>query len=119
MPEPVLAPGDTAIRRFLIFRSGTQSYALPAEEIAEIIVLPPVARLPQSPPALLGMANLRGSIIAVASLRALLGQVAGPPSARAILLGGAAPVALSIDHVDNLVSLEATQVETRQAELAA
>jgi purine-binding chemotaxis protein CheW len=108
---------SSGTRRFLTFHSGTESYALPVENVTEVITLPPVSRLPQSPPALLGMANLRGSVIAVASLRAMLGQGSGPPSARAILLGGAAPVAICVDSVDGLVSLDAAQIETRQAEL--
>ena len=72
MPEAI-GQAATSVRRYLTFRSGSQNYALPAEEVAEIIIMPTVARLPQSPPALLGMANLRGSVIAVASLRGLLG----------------------------------------------
>jgi purine-binding chemotaxis protein CheW len=108
-----------AARRYLTFRSGQQAYALPAEEVAEIIAMPAVARLPQSPAALLGMANLRGAVIAVASLRGLLGQAEATPGARAILLGGAAPVAISVDAVEALVALEAGQIETRQMALAA
>lgn len=107
--------------RYLTFRSGDCRYALPADAVAEIIAMPEVARLPLGPPALLGMANLRGSVIAVASLRGLLGLEGGPsvPGQRAILLTGAVPVAISVDRVDALVSVEASQVETRQAELAA
>jgi purine-binding chemotaxis protein CheW len=108
-----------AARRYLTFHSGQQAYALPAEEVAEIIAMPAVARLPQSPAALLGMANLRGAVIAVASLRGLLGQAEGTPGARAILLGGAAPVAVSVDAVEALVALDSGQVETRQTVLAA
>ena len=119
MAEVPARARDLEVRRYLTFRSGAQSYALPAEEVAEIILLPPLARLPQCPAALLGMANLRGSVIPVASLRALLGQVAGPVSARAILLGGAAPVAISVDQVDTLVSLDATRVKISQTELGA
>src|ERR1700684_918354 len=99
-----------AARRYLTFRSGQQAYALPAEEVAEIIAMPAVARLPQSPAALLGMENLRGAGIAVASLRGLLGQAEGAPGARAILLGGAAPVAISVDAVEALVALDSGQV---------
>jgi len=116
MPEPVQ---NREVRRFLTFQSAGQAYALPADEVAEIILLPPVTRLPQSPAALLGMANFRGVAVAVASLRVLLGQATTPIQARAILLGGAAPVALSIDHVAALVSIPAGRVETNHTDLAA
>jgi purine-binding chemotaxis protein CheW len=70
-----------AIRRFLTFRVDQARYALPAEEVSEIIAMPQVARLPHSPQALLGMANLRGDVVAVASLQRLLGQGAEGPKA--------------------------------------
>jgi purine-binding chemotaxis protein CheW len=96
------------LERFLTFRANGQLYALPASQVAEIIPVPPVAKLPQSPKALLGMANLRGSVIAVASLRALLGldiESGGAARNRAIVLDGTSPVAVTVDAVESLVVL--------------
>ena len=106
--------------RFLTFRAGGELYALPAEQVAEIIRLPAVARVPQAPKGLLGLANLRGNVLPVASLQGLLGGAATTETAtRAIVLDGAAPVALAVDVVEALVIVDAEQIETRQAELAA
>jgi purine-binding chemotaxis protein CheW len=118
---PGKVPDGKGARRFLTFRVDQRLYALPAEEVSEVIRLPAVARVPQSPKSLLGVANLRGSVLPVASLRALLGGEEGIASAdaRAIVLDGAAPVALAVDTVDALVTLGSDQVETRQAKLAA
>jgi purine-binding chemotaxis protein CheW len=112
---------DLEVRRFLTFRMGTRLYALPAGDVAEIIRLPPVTRLPQSPKGLLGVANLRGTVLPVASLRQLLGrdEVAATAASRAIVLQGAAPVALVVDTVEALVSVEAGRIETRRTELTA
>jgi purine-binding chemotaxis protein CheW len=96
------------VERFLTFRANGQLYALPASQVAEIIPVPPVAKLPQSPKALLGMANLRGSVIALASLRALLGleiESGGAAPNRAIVLDGTSPVAVTVDAVESLVVL--------------
>jgi purine-binding chemotaxis protein CheW len=96
------------LERFLTFRANGQLYALPASQVAEIIPVPPVAKLPQSPKALLGMANLRGSVIALASLRALLGldiESGGAAPNRAIVLDGTSPVAVTVDAVESLVVL--------------
>jgi purine-binding chemotaxis protein CheW len=81
--EAVAAP------RFLTFRVDQRLFALPAQEIAEVIRIPPVARVPQSPKALLGMANLRGSVLPVASMRGLLGceGISETPSARVVRSG--------------------------------
>ena len=82
--------------------------------------MPAVARVPQAPKGLLGLANLRGTVLPVASLRGLLGGEARTDAAtRAIVLDGAAPVALAVDAVEALVTVDAEQIETRQAELAA
>ena len=105
--------------RFLTFRADGQLYALPASQVAEVIRLPAVARVPQAPKGLLGLANLRGSVLPVASVRGLLGAEDPVEAAtRAIVLDGAAPVALAVDAVEALVAVETDRIETRQAELA-
>lgn len=123
MAKPATAVAPQAPRRFLTFRLGARLYALPAEEVAEVIRTPAVARLPQSPRGLLGLANLRGSVLPVASLRGLLGLAdeasGGETSGRALALNGHAPVALAVDQVDALVSVDAERIEVRRAELAA
>src|SRR6202000_2192818 len=93
---------------------------VPAEAVAEIIRVPPAARVPQAPRGLLGVSNLRGTVLPLASLRGLLGLEEAPVTAasRAIVLQGAAPVALAVDAVEALVSVDAGAVETRQTELA-
>ena len=122
MAEVAHAPADgyAATRRFLTFRSGGTLYAVPADDVSEIIRVPPVARVPQGPRGLLGVANLRGVVLPLASLRGLLGkdEIAVTAASRAIVLQGAAPVALAVDAVVALISVAADRVETRQAELA-
>ena len=115
------ADGARASRRFLTFRMDRRLYALPADEVSEVIRIPPSARVPQGPKSLIGIANLRGSVLPLASLRSLLGgeQAALPASARAIVIDGRAPVALAVDAVEALLSVDLDRVETRQAKLAA
>ena len=60
--------------RFLTFKSEGHLYALPAASVSEVARMPPLARVPQAPPSLMGLANLRGSVLPVASVRALLGR---------------------------------------------
>jgi purine-binding chemotaxis protein CheW len=105
--------------RFLTFRVNGELYALPANQVTEVIRLPAVARVPQAPKGLLGLANLRGSVLPVASVRGLVGaEESAEATTRAIVLDGAAPVALAVDVVEALVAVETEQIETRQAELA-
>src|ERR1700761_3465605 len=107
-------------RRFLTFRMDRRLYALPAEEVSEVIRVPAVARVPQGPKSLMGVANLRGSVLPVASLRGLLGQTLAQTheGARAIILDGAAPVDLAVDSVEALISVGSDQVDTGPAATA-
>lgn len=110
--------------RFLTLRTDGQLYAVSAAQVAEVIRLPAVARVPQAPRGLLGLANLRGSVLPVASLRGLLGlseaeEARSGVASRVVVLDGAAPVALAVDAIGGLVSVEPEQIEARQAELAA
>lgn len=107
-----------ATRRFLTFRVEDRLYALPAEEVAEVIRMPALARVPHAPKGLLGIANLRGAVLPVAGLRGLLGRPEAP-AARALVLDSAAPVALAVDAVEALVTIESERIETRPAALAA
>jgi purine-binding chemotaxis protein CheW len=107
--------------RFLTFGVDDRLYALRAEDVAEVIDVPPVARIPQGPRALLGLANLRGSVVPVASLRELLGMepAAAGADARAIVLNAGSPLALVVEAVDSIVTTPEERVETSPAELGA
>jgi purine-binding chemotaxis protein CheW len=107
--------------RFLTFRVEAQLYALRSEDVSEVIRVPSLARVPQGPAALLGIANLRGSVLPIAGLRELLGKRSAPelPTARAIVLDVGAPVGLVVDSVATLETVIAEQIETRQAEVGA
>jgi purine-binding chemotaxis protein CheW len=122
MPEPgVDLEAASATLSFLTFRCAGRCYALSADDVVEVMRVPAVARVPQSPRALLGIANLRGSVLPVASLRGLLGfeEAAVESTARAIVLEVGARVALVVDAVDGLVSIAPEDVQVAQAELGA
>lgn len=112
---------DGPARQFLTFRLDGRRYALPVGEIAEVIRLPAVARVPQSPQGLMGLANLRGAVIPVASGRGLLGRPEGARTddARAIVLENELPVALVVDAVEELVDVKAGGIQTHSADMAA
>jgi purine-binding chemotaxis protein CheW len=120
-PEQSAASADGGQRRFLTFRWETSLYALPVEEVAEVVRTPLYARVPHSPRGLLGIANLRGSVLPVASLGGLLGLGTGEigQASRAIVLSGSVPVAFVVESVDALVAIDTAHVETAQAMIAA
>jgi purine-binding chemotaxis protein CheW len=115
------AAAEAAVRRFLTFRLDGNLYALPAEHVLEVIHVPGVARVPRSPPALLGVANLRGAVVPLVGLRALLGYDgdSAATATKAIVLDGGQQLALAVDSVDALVAVAENAVETRESELGA
>ncbi|HKQ25680.1 MAG TPA: chemotaxis protein CheW [Burkholderiales bacterium] len=121
MPDAGVDVVETsAALRFLTFRVDERVYALRAEDVSEVVRVPAMARVPQSPEALLGIANLRGSVLPAVSLRGLLGMAVAEigSTSRAIVLDTGAPVALVVDSVDSLVAVAPDSIETQQADLA-
>ncbi len=53
---------------------GTEIFAAPVTRVQEILDMRPIARLPQAPPNLLGMIDVRGQGIPVLDLRLTLGM---------------------------------------------
>jgi purine-binding chemotaxis protein CheW len=107
--------------RFLTFDVGGQLYALIADDVLEVIRLPALARVPQGPAALLGVGNLRGTVLPIAGLRQLLDKPpsSNGPTARAIVLDIGAPIAVVVDSVAALVHAGEEQIDTRPKEVGA
>jgi purine-binding chemotaxis protein CheW len=109
------------VRRFLTFRAADKLYALPAEAVREIVLPVPMAKVPLSPKPLLGLANLRGVVLPVASLPLLLGrhgQLASP-SQRVIVLEGRPAFGLLVDEVAALTPISAADIATEEAQISA
>ena len=75
--------------------------------VAEIIRLPDLAHMPLVPPSLLGLANLRGIVMPVVSLRALLHlpDVPADKPTRVIVLRGDTPVGFVVDGIHHLSTI--------------
>lgn len=117
MTKTVLHSGD----RFLTFRSDGRLYAVAANKVSEVVRMAPLARVPQAPKSLLGLANLRGAVVPVAGVRSLMGrsEIATSDRSRLVVLGGAMPVALAVDEVASLVTVEAQQIQAGEADVSA
>jgi purine-binding chemotaxis protein CheW len=111
----------SSTNRFLTFRLDSRLYALRSEHVTEVIHVPAVARVPQSPASLLGLGNLRGAVVPVVSLREMLGSPATAAllNTRAIVLDVGTPVALVVDSVAALETVGAGQIEENQKDIGA
>ena len=75
--------------------------------------MPDVVRMPLSPAALEGLANLRGTVLPVINLRSVFGfeQVEHDDATRVVVLDQGRPVGLVVDRMANVVTVEADDIE--------
>jgi purine-binding chemotaxis protein CheW len=68
--------------RQVVFRVGTERFALPLSSVREVVPPhPPFARVPRAGGAVRGVMNLRGRVVAVVDLAALVGLPSQPLAA--------------------------------------
>ena len=112
-----LNSGDDDTRKFVIFHIANERFAVPLSEVQEIIRAPEAVRVPLCPPSLEGLANLRGNVLPVVSLRSCfhLPHVEKDDSTRVVVFDYGRPVGLVVDRMANVVSVEPERIEPAAA----
>src|ERR1700730_10316418 len=64
-------------RQFCVFRAGRERFCLPVLEVEEVVDWPLVTRVPLAPPFLMGVFNLRGTIIPIVDIAVTEGRRPG------------------------------------------
>lgn len=54
--------------QLIVFKLAGEEYALPIEQIKEVVLTPDVAQIPHTPSYIKGVANIRGNVIAILDL---------------------------------------------------
>lgn len=110
---PTAIEADANAAHFLIFKIGGEPFGLRLGSVAEIIRMPALSRMPLVPPSLLGLANLRGIVMPVISLRQLLQlpEAAADGLTRVIVMRGDAPVGFVVDRIDRMLALPEDQLD--------
>jgi purine-binding chemotaxis protein CheW len=93
----------------LIVRTGAYTCAIPSTQVAELILIPSLIRLPGQPAILDGFLNLRGVAVPVAPLLRLFLQSAPEPALHTPLVVIRVPnglLALRVDTVEEVVTLD-------------
>jgi purine-binding chemotaxis protein CheW len=67
--EPTVEPGASGSNQVLTFTLGEETYGVDILRVQEIRGWSAVTRIPQAPPHVLGVLNLRGSIVPIVDLR--------------------------------------------------
>ena len=99
---------------FLSFGLGDGVYAVPLRQVREIVGLPPITPLPNTPSFLRGVISLRGAIIPVVDLREQLELPVAPYTKFTVAIiveAVGAVVGLIVDSALDVVSLDERQRE--------
>ena len=104
--------------QYLTFDIGGDEYAVAILRVREILQFPRVTRVPETPPWIRGVMNLRGSVVPVVDLGAKFGLGASSVSRKTCVvvldtdLGGERTVmSIMTDRVNEVVELGASQIE--------
>lgn len=85
--------------QWLAFRVGDRQFAVSAALVAEVVRMPRLSRVPHAPTGLLGLANVRGTVLPVLSLAQMLLEGEDGATSRLVVIDAGEPVGLAVDDV--------------------
>lgn len=77
---------DAGLQQMLTFALENESYGVDIQRVQEIRGWSPVTPIPESPHHVLGVQNLRGTIVPIIDIRARMGMPTVPPSATTVII---------------------------------
>jgi purine-binding chemotaxis protein CheW len=107
-------------REVLLFMLEGQRYALPLEEVRELVRAVRLTPLPRAPAVVEGLVDLRGELLPVLDLRRRFRLPARPLSSTDHLVvaqAGTRRIALRVDRAEGLLALEPGMLDTSPREL--
>ena len=100
-------------QQFVTFLSGDEVFAADMSPVKEIIRVPQVVRVPLAPAALEGLANLRGKVLPIISLRRLFGfpELEHDDATRALVIDVGQPLGFVVDRVSSVMGVDSGHIE--------
>jgi purine-binding chemotaxis protein CheW len=105
-------PGE--IRQFVTFFLHEEEFGIPILQCREIVRVSTITRVPEAPPHVRGVVNLRGHIVPAVDARMRLGFESAPPTAKSRLLVvevAGRLFALIVDRVARVFKVAASDIE--------
>jgi purine-binding chemotaxis protein CheW len=107
------ASAQQGTQQFVTFLSGDEVFAADMSPVKEIIRVPQVVRVPLAPAALEGLANLRGKVLPIISLRRLFGfpELEHDDATRALVIDVGQPLGFVVDRVSSVMGVDTAHIE--------
>ena len=96
--------------RLLVFRLGSERFALELAAVDEVIEVPALQRIPDAPANVLGLATIRGELVSLYDPRPLLGVGDRVDGAALLFSRDARRMALAIDDVFDPIVVEESEL---------
>lgn len=106
---------DDRLTQWLIFILGNESYGIDVRQVQEVIQYPEISPVPGSPVYVLGIINLRGEVITVCDMRAMLGlpDKAITNETRVILMElDDQKLGINVDNVAEIINIKTSEIDT-------
>jgi purine-binding chemotaxis protein CheW len=113
-PPPAALASLSDARQYVTFHIDDGTFAVPLAEVQEIIRMPNLVQVPLSPASLEGLANLRGTVMSITSLRRIFRypDLAHDDATRVVVINQGVPVGLVVDRMAAVVSADPDQLES-------
>lgn len=104
---------DISSRQFVTFQVIGEVFAVAMAPVQEIIRVPQVVRVPLAPTTLEGLANLRGKILPIVSLRRIFAceENAADDATRALVIDVGQPLGFIVDKVSSVIEVADQSIE--------
>jgi len=106
--------------KYLTFTLADEQYGIGILKIREIIGMMPITAVPQTPPFVKGVINLRGKVIPVVDLRLRFGIPAADYSERTCIIvveiegqAGTVQIGIVVDAVSEVLNIKAEDIEQK------
>jgi purine-binding chemotaxis protein CheW len=106
---------DLGSDQLVTFRLAGEELALPIKSVQEIIKLPEITRVPNTPPYLDGIGNLRGGILPIVNLRKRLGletKESDDATRIVVINSGGVTTGFVVDSVSEVMHVEKNALES-------
>ena len=99
-------------RQFVTFIVGDEVFGVQMDPVQEIIRMPDIVRVPLAPRSLHGLANLRGRVLPIISLRRIFGaeETAHDESTRALVIDIGQALGFVVDRIASVISVEPASI---------
>lgn len=106
------------VNQYLTFKLGDELFGVEVCKAREVLDFPEVTKVPQTPEYMLGVINLRGSVVPVINLRQKFGMTAGEQTVDTCVVvmdieveGGSVVVGAIADSVEEVLDIDENRIE--------